>query len=86
MFGIPGRGRVAPGYFADLVAFDPAAVGVERMERVWDLPAGADRLVARSHGLHQVWVNGEPVSDNGKDPRPGRLIRDGGTSAGPAPR
>jgi N-acyl-D-amino-acid deacylase len=59
---------------------------VERMERVWDLPAGADRLVARSRGLHQVWVNGELVSDGGKDARlrPGRLIRDGGTSAGPA--
>ncbi len=88
VFGIPGRGRVAPGYFADLVAFDPAAVGVEPMKRVWDLPAGADRLVARSHGLHKVWVNGELAGDgNGNDhagPRAGRLIRDGGTSAGPA--
>ena len=85
VFGIPGRGRVAPGYFADLVAFDPAAVGVERMERVYDLPAGADRLIARSHGLHQVWVNGEPVSDGHADGRrrPGRLIRDGGTSPAP---
>ena len=86
VFGIPGRGRVAPGYFADLVAFDPAAVGVERMERVWDLPAGADRLVARSHGLHQVWVNGELTGDGHGSPRAGRLIRDGGTAAGPAPR
>jgi hypothetical protein len=51
------------------------------MKRVWDLPAGADRLVARSHGLHKVWVNGELVGDGG--PRAGRLIRDGGTSAGP---
>jgi len=78
--------RIAPGYFADLVAFDPAAVGVERMERVWDLPAGADRLVARSHGLHQVWVNGELTGDGDGRPRAGRLIRDGGTAAGPVPR
>jgi len=58
------------------------------MERVWDLPAGADRLVARSRGLHQVWVNGKPASDGDRDgaPRAGRLIRDGGTSAGPDPR
>ncbi len=86
VFGIPGRGRVAPGYFADLVAFDPATVGVERMERVYDLPAGADRLIARSRGLHQVWVNGELTGDGDGSPRAGRLIRDGGTSAGPAGR
>ena len=88
VFGIPGRGRVAPGYYANLVAFDPATVGVERMERVYDLPAGADRLIARSRGLHQVWVNGELAGD-GNGPgarRAGRLIRDGGTSADPAPQ
>ena len=56
---------MAPGYYADLVAFDPAAVRVERQERVWDLPAGADRLVARSRGLHRVWVNGVPAGDQG---------------------
>jgi len=43
--------------------------------------AGADRLIARSHGLHHVWVNGEPVTGDSTSPRPGRLIRDGGTSA-----
>jgi hypothetical protein len=52
---------------------------VGRMERVWDQPAGADRLIARSHGLHKVWVNGQEASEGG--PRAGRLIRDGGTSA-----
>jgi N-acyl-D-aspartate/D-glutamate deacylase len=60
---------VAPGYYADLVAFDPAAVTVERQERVWDLPAGADRLVVRSRGLHRAWVNGVPSGDQG--PRTG---------------
>ena len=52
------------------------------MERVHDLPAGADRLIARSHGLHQVWINGDLVSNGAA--RAGRLIRDGGTSPRPA--
>ncbi|HVV30241.1 MAG TPA: amidohydrolase family protein [Mycobacteriales bacterium] len=85
VFGLPGRGRVAPGYFADLVAFDPAEVGAHRQERVWDLPTGADRLVARSQGIHRVWVNGTVVRDGDSDTsdRPGRVIRDGGTSPEP---
>lgn len=81
VFGLPGRGRVAPGYYADLVAFDPARVGVEAMHRVWDLPAGADRLVATSRGIERVWVNGVLSRDGSRDEpvRSGRLIRDGGT-------
>lgn len=84
VFGLPGRGRVAPGCFADLVAFDPGTIAVERMERVYDLPAGADRLVARSRGIHHVWVNGRLRGGTDHAPsaiRAGRLIRDGGTSA-----
>jgi N-acyl-D-aspartate/D-glutamate deacylase len=79
-FRIPGRGLLAPGYAADLVAFDPETVGVTEPERVWDLPAGADRLVARSQGVEHVWVNGTAVRTDGKDvagARPGVLIRGG---------
>jgi N-acyl-D-amino-acid deacylase len=80
VFGLPGRGRIAPGCFADLVAFDPERIGVEEMHRVWDLPAGADRLIATSRGIERVWVNGV-LSRSGSEDLPvrsGRLIRDGG--------
>ena len=86
VFGLRGRGRIAPGCLADLVAFDPATIAVEETERVHDLPAGADRLVARSRGIASVWVRGEPIVHDGVDvpAAPGALIRDGGSS-GPDP-
>ncbi|HSS10688.1 MAG TPA: amidohydrolase family protein, partial [Acidimicrobiales bacterium] len=77
VFRIEGRGQIAPGFAADLVAFDPDTVGVEAVERVWDLPAGADRLIAQSRGVHATWVNGVPTRLDGKDldgAQPGRLI------------
>ena len=84
VFRLPGRGRIAAGAAADLVAFDAGTIGVEPMERVFDLPAGADRLVARSRGIEAVWVNGTAVRLDGNDLseiRPGTLIRDGGVDS-----
>jgi len=78
VFGLGGRGRIAPGYFADLVAFDPDVVAPEPTERVFDLPGGADRLVADSRGIEAVWINGQASRLDGKDVpgvRPGTLIR-----------
>jgi N-acyl-D-amino-acid deacylase len=80
VFRIPDRGLVREGYAADLVAFDPDTVGVEELERVWDFPAGADRLIARSRGVEHAWVNGVAIRLDGKDvddARPGVLIRGG---------
>jgi N-acyl-D-aspartate/D-glutamate deacylase len=79
VFGIPGRGRLAPGMAADLMLFDPAAVGRGPKKRVFDLPAGAARLDTPAVGLHGVWVNGVQVTD-ASGPLPsrasGRLLRE----------
>jgi N-acyl-D-amino-acid deacylase len=81
VFGITDRGRIEEGLAADLVAFDPDTVGVDgELERVWDLPSGADRLIARSRGVTHVWVNGVATRTDGKDiegARPGKLLRGG---------
>ena len=81
IFGITDRGLIREGLAADLVAFDPDTVGVDGdLERVWDLPAGADRLIARSTGVEHVWVNGTAIRQDGQDvenARPGKLLRGG---------
>ena len=81
IFGITDRGRIEEGLAADLVAFDPNTVGVDgELERVWDLPAGADRLIAKSTGVEHVWVNGTAIRTGGADvddARPGKLLRAG---------
>jgi N-acyl-D-aspartate/D-glutamate deacylase len=77
-FRVPERGLVREGYFADLVAFDPGAVGCTPVERVHDQPGGADRLVVGSTGVEHVWVNGVRTRAAGEDVAgvsPGRLIR-----------
>ena len=82
VFRIADRGELRPGFYADLCAFDEDRVGVAEMERVFDLPGGADRLLVRSTGIEHVWVNGQAIRHDGKDvddARPGRLLR-GGTA------
>jgi cytosine/adenosine deaminase-related metal-dependent hydrolase len=63
LFGIRGRGRLAPGQWADLLLFDPATVGRGKPQRVFDLPAGASRLTTPGVGVHGVWVNGERIAN-----------------------
>jgi N-acyl-D-amino-acid deacylase len=75
-FGFERRGRVAAGFMSDLVAFDPASVAAGELERVSDLPAGADRLISRSTGVEHVWVAGSRIRRDGRDTdeRPGRVL------------
>lgn len=83
MFGITDRGVLAEGRPADIVVFDPETVGPGPLKRVYDLPAGADRLVAEANGIAAVIVNGRLVRQDNKDvvtandKLPGRLLRHG---------
>jgi N-acyl-D-aspartate/D-glutamate deacylase len=87
VMGIGDRGRLAPGLAADVVVFDPDAVGAGALRRVHDLPAGADRLIADAYGIDAVVVNGTLVREHGEDrvavdgPLPGRLLRGGRATA-----
>jgi N-acyl-D-aspartate/D-glutamate deacylase len=63
IYGLPDRGRLAPGAAADMILFDPAAIRVGKTERISDLPAGGARLIRRAPGLIGTWVNGVRVFD-----------------------
>ena len=51
------RGRIAEGWHADIVLFDPATIGAEPAYLAYDLPAGAMRLKADATGIERVYVN-----------------------------
>lgn len=67
-FGIPDRGMVAPGHFADLVLFDP---GLVRDTGTYEKPTTVPS------GIVETWVNGESVAQAGgaTSTRSGRFIR-----------
>ncbi|MFQ5666254.1 MAG: amidohydrolase family protein [Candidatus Binatia bacterium] len=83
VMGISDRGRLAAGMPADVVIFDPQTVGASPLRRVYDLPAGADRLIADAQGIEAVIVNGQIIRRGGSGVAgaeallPGRLLRHG---------
>jgi N-acyl-D-aspartate/D-glutamate deacylase len=79
LFGLQGRGRIAEGYHADLVLFDPKTVGAGAIVTRRDLPGNSERLFAESTGVERVFVNGRAIVIDGKptDERPGTVLRAG---------
>jgi N-acyl-D-aspartate/D-glutamate deacylase len=79
LFGLRDRGRIAEGYRADLVVFDPETIGSDDATLVSDLPGGSARLTAGSRGIVRVLVNGVETVADGKatGTTPGTLLRAG---------
>ena len=83
VFGIKDRGTLAVGVPADVVVFDADTVGAAPLERVYDLPGGADRLRADAIGIEAVVVNGTLLRQDNTDmvdpagALPGKLLRNG---------
>jgi N-acyl-D-aspartate/D-glutamate deacylase len=77
LYGLRHRGRVAEGWHADLVVFDPATVGTEPAFERHDLPAGGLRLYAESTGVELVLVGGTAIVEHGAltDAVPGTVLR-----------
>jgi N-acyl-D-aspartate/D-glutamate deacylase len=91
LFGLRGRGRIAEGYHADLVVFDPATIGATPATLVRDLPGDSPRLTSDATGIVRVLVNGVEAVRDGQatGATAGAVLRSGQdtatvTAAGPA--
>jgi len=79
LYGIAERGRLAEGFHADVVVFDPATVNPGTVHTRRDLPGGAGRLYAGADGIAHVLVNGVEIVCDGAftEARPGTALRSG---------
>jgi N-acyl-D-aspartate/D-glutamate deacylase len=86
LYGLVDRGRLAEGYCADIVVFDPATIATDETALRADLPGGAARLYAGSTGVEHVIVNGESLVTNGEltANRSGAVLRSGRDTRTPA--
>jgi N-acyl-D-aspartate/D-glutamate deacylase len=79
LYGVRDRGRIAEGWWADIVVFDPESVGAGPIHFRDDLPTGASRLYAEADGIEHVLVNGVEIV-RGREftgATPGRVMRSG---------
>ncbi len=78
-YGLKNRGRLSPGFCADIVIFDPATVRTGSTAIRSDLPGGQSRIYAEAIGVKRVIVGGSDVVVDGKltGALPGTLLRSG---------
>ena len=80
VFGLPGRGEVREGAYADLVVFDPDAIAdTATFEDPMRPAAGIRSVIVNGR---EVWADGAAAPSSG--PAPGRLLRRSGAAAGAA--
>lgn len=79
LYGLRERGRIAPGWHADLVVYDPETIGPGEERTHDDLPGGASRIVASSRGIAHVLVAGTEIVHDGAytGATPGTVLRAG---------
>ncbi len=79
LYGLRERGRITPGFAADLVVFDPDRLAPAPVEMQHDLPGGAWRLSGGAVGIEHVVVNGREVLTAGRatGDTPGTALRSG---------
>ncbi|MEV8310923.1 D-aminoacylase [Streptomyces flavidovirens] len=79
LFGLRERGRIAEGFHADLVLFDPERIAAGPATLVHDLPGDSPRLDSKAIGVVSVRVNGVEVirDDQVTGAVPGTVLRSG---------
>ena len=82
-FGLVERGRIAEGWHADLVVFNPETVGAGEFLLKHDLPGDSPRLYADAFGIDRVYVNGTCTIVDGQPvgSLPGSVLRSGTETA-----
>ena len=75
--GLLDRGRLSPGYRADINVIDYWNLKLHAPRVAYDLPAGGRRLIQRASGYVASVVGGEVTYRDGEptDNLPGRLVR-----------
>ncbi|MBT6273406.1 MAG: amidohydrolase family protein [Chromatiales bacterium] len=66
LYGMKGRGSLAPGAFADINVINLAGMSLHGPRFVNDFPGGAGRFIQRANGYAYTFVNGQMFMRNGE--------------------